>query len=90
MAFYDNADTDKIDILKDNKGKSGIYRLTNKNNGKSYIGSSVNLNKRLREYFNIKYLELNLSMRICRALLKYGYSNFQLEILEYCECSKCL
>jgi hypothetical protein len=24
-------------------------------------------------------------MGICRALLKYGYSNFQLEILEYCE-----
>lgn len=29
-------------------------------------------------------------MGICRALLKYGYSNFQFEILEYCECSKCL
>jgi group I intron endonuclease len=24
-------------------------------------------------------------MLICRALLKYGYSNFSLEILEYCE-----
>jgi group I intron endonuclease len=24
-------------------------------------------------------------MRICRALLKYGYSNFCLEILEYCD-----
>jgi hypothetical protein len=56
----------------------------------NYIGSSVNLNKRLREYLNINYLEQNLSMGICRALLKYGYSNFQFEILEYCECSKCL
>jgi group I intron endonuclease len=29
-------------------------------------------------------------MQICRALLKYGYSNFSIEILEYCEPSKCL
>lgn len=29
-------------------------------------------------------------MRICRALLKYGYSNFSLEILEYCDSVLCL
>lgn len=29
-------------------------------------------------------------MRICAALLKYGYSLFSLEILEYCEPEKCL
>jgi group I intron endonuclease len=29
-------------------------------------------------------------MRICTALLKYGYSNFSLEILEYCEVSELL
>jgi group I intron endonuclease len=29
-------------------------------------------------------------MQICRALLKYGYSNFSLTILEYCEPCKCL
>ena len=28
--------------------------------------------------------------RILRALLKYGYSNFRLEILEYCDSDKCL
>jgi len=27
---------------------------------------------------------------ICRALLKHGYSNFSLTILEYCEPAKCL
>jgi NUMOD1 domain len=27
---------------------------------------------------------------IARALIKYGYSNFQLEILEYCEPSNCI
>jgi group I intron endonuclease len=29
-------------------------------------------------------------MPICRALLKHGYSNFSLEILEYCKPYKCL
>jgi len=29
-------------------------------------------------------------MQICWALLKYGYSNFSLTILEYCEPDKCL
>jgi group I intron endonuclease len=56
---------------------------TNKVNGKSYIGSSVNLDRR----FYIYYSQYNLNkhnMLIHRALLKYGYSNFKLEILEYC------
>ena len=29
-------------------------------------------------------------MNICRALLKHGYSNFSLEIIEYCEVSDLL
>jgi len=38
------------------------------------------------QYFNIKYItRTNKSSNICRALLKYGYSAYQLEILEYCE-----
>jgi group I intron endonuclease len=32
----------------------------------------------------------NKSLYICSALLKYGYSKFSLEILEYCEPEKCL
>jgi group I intron endonuclease len=52
---------------------------------KRYIGSSTDLKRRLQPYFNINYLNKNTSMRICRALLKYGYSNFCLEILEYCD-----
>jgi len=44
--YYSNADHSKLDILKDNKGKSGIYMWTNLMNNKSYIGSSVDLNRR--------------------------------------------
>lgn len=55
----DPADIDKFLILNENKDKSGVYRWINLLNGKSYIGSSVNLEKRMRRYFSISFLELN-------------------------------
>lgn len=57
----------------------------NKANGKKYVGSSVNLKRRLLEYYNVKRLLNENSMRINRALLKYGYHNFSLTILEICD-----
>lgn len=72
--------------MKDNRRKSGIYKWTNKLNGKIYIGSSVNLSKRLSNYYNYNNLiKFQQNMLIHKALLKYGYSNFSLEILEYCD-----
>jgi len=93
VAIYTNADTQKLDILKDNKNKSGIYRWTNLKNGKTYIGSSIDFSKRLTNYFNITFLENEIKKNkssIYRALLKYGYSQFSLEILEYCESENCI
>jgi group I intron endonuclease len=52
---------------------------------KRYIGSSVNLKRRFLEYFNINHLIRGKSMPICRSLLKRGFSNFSLEVLEYCK-----
>ena len=93
VKIYPNADLDKLGIISENKGKCGIYRWTNLINGKSYIGSSVNLNKRFRCYFSIGWLESGLqkaNSQIYRSLVKNGYSNFSLEILEYCEKSEAL
>ena len=52
-------------------------------NGKSYIGSGFNLAKRIGSYYNKKELSIN-PRPIKDALLKYGHSNFTLDILEYC------
>lgn len=82
---YNNADIEKIRILRENKGKSGIYCWVNKVNGSKYVGSSNNIYRRLLQYFNTEYLLKHDNMVICRALLKHGYSNFDLEILEYCD-----
>ena len=48
------------------------------------MGSAVNLTKRFLGYYNFKQISKG-NMAINKALLKFGYSNFQLEILEYCE-----
>jgi hypothetical protein len=42
------------------------------------------------KYFNTNHLLKQNYMYICRALLKHGYPNFSLTILEYCEPSKYL
>ena len=82
---YLNADTEKLSIIKDNKGKSGVYKWTNLENGSCYVGSSVNLSIRLAQYYNLNFLtKFRKNSLIHKALLKYGYSNFKLEILEYC------
>jgi hypothetical protein len=86
-ATYDNIELHKDQILKENKDKSGIYRLTNLVNQKPYIGSSVDLRKRFHVYYSTARLSTS-NMAIYKALLKYGHSNFSLEILEYCEPDK--
>jgi group I intron endonuclease len=87
---YKNVDKEKLIIISENTNKSGIYMWTNLINGKRYIGSSENLNRRFSEYFNTNHLNRYNYMYICRALLKHGYFNFSLTILEYCEPEKCL
>jgi len=90
---YSNAEADKALILKENKNKSGIYKWTNLNNGKRYIGSAINLSNRLSDYYSTTYMEDALKIsnsHIYRALLKNGYSNFSLTILEYCSPEQCL
>ena len=76
----------KSQILSENKHKAGIYRFTNKLNGKIYIGSSKDLRVRFYTYYKITLLSRSIKNTIiAKALLKYGFSNFSLEILEYCE-----
>lgn len=83
---YTNADTQKEKIIKDNKEKAGVYCWTNIESGKKYVGSSLKLYRRFTEYYNIKWiLRTAKSSLICKALLKYGYSNFKVDILEYCD-----
>jgi hypothetical protein len=85
LAVFSDADKDKLSILSYVKGKSGIYMWANKLNGKKYVGSSMDLNRRLLEYYNVNRMLNEKSMPINVALLKYGYTNFTLTILDICD-----
>lgn len=77
---YNNAEASKEEVLKNNRGKSGIYRWVNNLNGKTYVGSALDLAKRLVSYYNIK--ELNRNSRPIKdaySLLGYKHSKENIE-----------
>ena len=51
---------------------------------------AADISKRFKKYFNLSYLRSKNSLIISRALIKYGYSNFSVTILEYCDISDLL
>jgi group I intron endonuclease len=56
--------------------------------GKKYVGSSAFIYRRLNEYLNPLYIARNLekgNSKILNTLLKYGYHNFEFQILENLE-----
>lgn len=85
---YSDANKSKDLICTQNNKKSGIYCWKNRITGKFYIGSVVNLTKRLRSYYSFNFLKRELLRHksyIYSAILKYSHSNFNLYILEYCD-----
>jgi group I intron endonuclease len=90
IKVYENAFDMRKEFLNENKGKSGIYMITNKLTNDRYIGQSIDISKRFKNYFSLSYIKSKDSLRINKALIKYGYSNFSLTILEYCDKSDLL
>jgi group I intron endonuclease len=72
-------------MLKNLNKKSGIYCWFNTINCKYYIGSSVNLNSRISDYYQEHYYKDKNNLTIVKALVKYGMGNFKLIILELTE-----
>jgi group I intron endonuclease len=69
----------------------GIYKITNKVNGKVYIGQSVDIYRRWKQHKKIgqglnetKY-QRNKNDPLYRAINKYGVDNFNFEIIEECD-----
>lgn len=60
----------------------GIYKILNTINGKFYIGSSVNLRKRLYEHFRELELGIHPNKYLQNSWIKYGKEGFKFSILE--------
>ena len=56
VVIYEDADTDKVQILADNrKKKVGVYLWVNNVSGNKYVGSSVSLSVRMYVIAKNKY-----------------------------------
>lgn len=64
------------------KSNSGIYKIINIKNGKFYIGSAVNFEKRKRNHFNLLKRNVHDNTHLQRAYNKYGREYFIFEIIE--------
>lgn len=69
---------------------SGIYKIVNIITNDCYIGSSVNINKRKNQHFNLLKHKEHHSIYLQNAYNKYGKDNFIFNILELCEKDKCI
>jgi hypothetical protein len=81
-----NLMTDRFKLLKEHRiTKIGVYCLFNTINGNFYIGSSTNLNGRMKNYLNKSFLisKKNANQPIIKALSKYGTDKFLVIIIEY-------
>jgi hypothetical protein len=80
-----NPVAERVDIKLVTINRSGVYLWYSKVSGKYYVGSSVNLYKRLSKYYQNNYLEYSshYDLPIVRAITKYGLDSFILVILDY-------
>jgi hypothetical protein len=57
IKVYNKFKDNRLQLLKEQKGKTGVYCLVNLFNGHIYIGSSSNLAVRMRNYLNNSFLK---------------------------------
>nr|UNZ99593.1 Nad9 [Chlorella vulgaris] len=85
-------DLNNPEIIKKTKqlsqGKSGVYKITNLQNSKSYVGSAITkkaTSNRLYARFRNHFFHHHKDFLLKRAIKKYGINSFSWEILEWTE-----
>lgn len=69
--------------------KSGIYKITNLDNGKAYIGKSTNIKKRLADHFKSSIgISSIADQAVHHEILRTGFWNWTLEPIIYCNKDK--
>lgn len=74
-------------ISTENRGCSGIYKITNLINGKVYVGRTRNLYARCSQYISgFRNHDLNrVNEYLMKSVLKHGSDNFEFSIIEFCD-----
>ena len=69
--------------------KPGVYKITNINDGKCYVGKSTNIKKRLTDHFKASVGINSISWQAVHdAILKEGFWNWTIEPIIYCDKDK--
>ena len=80
---------DMLDAILPSKECPGIYKITNMNTKKSYIGRSTNVYKRLQDHIKSSCgIATIADQKIHHAMRDEGIWNFHFDLLEECEKSK--
>lgn len=71
------------------EAKPGIYKITNINSGKAYIGKSTDIKKRLADHFKSAVgIQSIADQAIHHAILNEGIWNWSIEYIIYCDKDK--
>ena len=84
-SYYEKPFTDLVGRLIGSKVVCGIYKITNLENQKVYIGQSVNIKERLRTHIKRGLgAETPTRNKLYTVMNKVGVENFSYEIIEEC------
>ena len=68
------------------KAEPGIYKITNINTGKCYIGKSTNVKTRIADHFKSSIGIRSIADQVVHhAILKEGFWNWAIEVITYCD-----
>ena len=71
------------------KAEPGIYKLTNLDSGKAYIGKSTDVKKRIADHFKSAVgCKAIADQAVHHEILKTGFWNWSIEIITYCDKDK--
>ena len=71
------------------KAEPGIYKLTNIDSGKAYIGKSTDIKKRIADHFKSSIgIKSIADQAVHHEILKTGFWNWSIEVLTYCDKEK--
>ena len=62
----------------------GIYSILNLENGKIYVGQSIDIIRRFKAHLNSLRKNKHYNIYLQRAFNKYGEKSFEFNVLEYC------
>lgn len=62
----------------------GIYKITNKLDGRVYIGQSIDIKSRINDHFYKNFKDEDLHGKLDKDIRKIGVKNFKWEVLKEC------